>query len=49
MEAVLVNYGIDMTDLDTVAEELPGADVRFVLFLSTTKTKNFSGKCPKMK
>ena len=35
MEAVLVNYGIDMTDLDTVAEELPGADVRFVLFLST--------------
>ena len=49
MEAVLVNYGIDMTDLDTVAEELPGADVRFVLFLSTKKTKNFSGKCPKMK
>jgi len=26
MEAVLVNYGIDMTDLDTVAQELPGAD-----------------------
>ena len=39
MEAVLVNYGIDMTDLDTVAEELPGADVSFVLFLSTKKLK----------
>ena len=39
MEAVLVNYGIDMTDLDTVAEELPGADVSFFLFLSTKKTK----------
>ena len=37
MEAVLVNYGIDMTDLDTVAEELPGADVSFFLFLSTKK------------
>ena len=32
MEAVLVNYGIDMTDLDTVAQELPGADVSFCLF-----------------
>ena len=30
MEAVLVNYGIDMTDLDTVAQELPGADVSFL-------------------
>ena len=49
MEAVLVNYGIDMTDLDTVAEELPGADVSFFLFLSNKKTKNFSGKCPRMK
>ena len=29
MEAVLVNYGIDMTDLDSIAEELPGADVSF--------------------
>ena len=34
MEAVLVNYGIDMTDLDTVAQELPGADVSFFYFIS---------------
>ena len=38
MEAVLVNYGIDMTDLDSVAEELPGADVSFFLFLSAKKS-----------
>ena len=39
MEAVLVNYGIDMTDLDTVAEELPGADVSFFYFCPLKKLK----------
>lgn len=37
MEAVLVNYGIDMTDLDTVAQELPGADVSFFIPLKRLK------------
>ena len=50
MEAVLVNYGIDMTDLDSIAEELPGADVSF---LSESCGKEYnsysSGKCLRMK
>ena len=30
METILINYGIDMTDLDEIAEELPSADVSSV-------------------
>ena len=50
MEAVLVNYGIDMTDLDSIAEELPDADVSFLPESCGKEYNSYSsGKCLRMK